>query len=186
MSEEKNKRFITPENIELRSESVQEILSRPPRWIIRWGISIIFLIVTGLVAGSYFFKYPEVIPATLIVTKEKQPNECTKITGKTILPAKGSGKVKKGQKINVKFDNYPYMEFGMVRIEIKNDSLLPVTINDNQKAYMLQIIFPDTLITSYGKELTFTYEMIGTAEIITEDLRLLDKFLNPIKAVIKK
>jgi len=114
------------------------------------------------------------------------PKEQAHITGKILLPPQGAGKVKVGQPVNVKFDNFPYMEFGMVRGQIKNISLVPVTVENNQKAYMLEVEFPEKLKTNYGKELTFSQEMTGSAEIITEDLRLLDKFLNPIKAVIKK
>jgi HlyD family secretion protein len=114
------------------------------------------------------------------------PNEEIKMVGKILLPPKGAGKVKEGQFVNVKFDNFPYMEFGMVRVQITNISLVPVTVGDNQKAYMLEVEFPERLKTNYGKELTFSQEMTGSAEIITEDLRLLDKFLNPIKAVLKK
>jgi len=55
-----------------------------------------------------------------------------------------------------------------------------------EQTYLLEVEFPAKLVTTYGKELTFSQEMTGTAEIITGDLRLLDKFLNPIKAVIKK
>jgi len=88
--------------------------------------------------------------------------------------------------VNVKFDNFSYMEFGMVRVQIKNISLVPIAVENNQKCYMLEVEFPEKLLTNYGKELTFSQEMTGTAEIITEDLRLLDKFLNPIKAVIKR
>jgi HlyD family secretion protein len=114
------------------------------------------------------------------------PSEKTKIVGKVLLPPQGAGKVKEGQMVNVKFDNFPYMEFGMVRVQIKNISLVPIAVENNQKAYMLEVEFPEKLLTNYGKELTFSQEMTGSAEIITEDLRLLDKFLNPIKAVIKK
>ena len=114
------------------------------------------------------------------------PNEETKIVGKILLPPQGAGKVKEGQMVNVKFDNYPYMEFGMVRVQITNISLVPVAVGDNQKAYMLEVEFPEKLTTNYGKELVFSQEMTGSAEIITEDLRLLDRFLNPIKAVVKK
>jgi multidrug resistance efflux pump len=114
------------------------------------------------------------------------PDEQTKIAGKILLPPQGAGKVKEGQMVNVKFDNFPYMEFGMVRVQIKNISLVPVVVGDNQKAYMLEVDFPNQLKTNYGKALTFSQEMTGSAEIITEDLRLLDKFLNPIRAVIKK
>ena len=88
--------------------------------------------------------------------------------------------------VNVKFDNFPYLEFGMVRVQIKNISLVPIAVAEDKKFYMLEVEFPEKLLTNYGKELTFSQEMTGTAEIITEDLRLLDKFLNPIKAVIKK
>ena len=42
------------EDLHLRSEEVQEMLGRPPRWIVRVGISIIFVVVTGLFVGSYF------------------------------------------------------------------------------------------------------------------------------------
>lgn len=114
------------------------------------------------------------------------PQEATQIIGKILLPPLGAGKVKEGQMVNVKFDNFPYMEFGMLRVPIRTISLVPVSMDDGQKVYMLEVVFPEKLITNYGKELTFSQEMQGTAEIITEDLRLLDKFLNPIKAVIKK
>ena len=74
----------------------------------------------------------------------------------------------------------------MVKVNIRNISLVPVQVDENTKAYMLEVEFPENLATTYGKVLTFSQEMTGTAEIITEDLRLLDKFINPIKAVIKK
>jgi HlyD family secretion protein len=49
----------------------------------------------------------------------------------------------------------------------------------------LEVDFPEKLKTTYGKELIFSQEMQGSAEIVTEDLRLLDKFINPIKSVLK-
>jgi len=141
--------------------------------------------VAGVVSLTKFWqKNQNVNAGDLIVTIV--PNEQTKIMGKILLPPQGAGKVKEGQMVNVKFDNFPYMEFGIVRVQIKNISLVPVTVGDNQKAYMLEVDFPNNLKTNYGKELTFSQEMTGSAEIITEDLRLMDKFLNPIKAVIKK
>ncbi|MCL2414466.1 MAG: hypothetical protein FWC94_04350, partial [Bacteroidales bacterium] len=49
-----------PETLEvnLHSEAVQEILGRPPQWMIRWGITLVFVVIFGLFVGSYFFKYP--------------------------------------------------------------------------------------------------------------------------------
>lgn len=114
------------------------------------------------------------------------PQEKTRIVGKILLPPQGAGKVKEGQMVNVKFANYPYMEFGMVKVQIRNIALVPIETADGSKTAVLEVDFPEKLRTNYGKELEFSQEMQGTAEIITDDLRLLDKFINPIKAVLKK
>lgn len=47
------------DNVNPRSEEVQEIMGRVPHWILRRGIALIFLIVLMLLVGSYFFHYPE-------------------------------------------------------------------------------------------------------------------------------
>jgi len=141
--------------------------------------------VSGVVTlTKYWQKNQNINAGEVLVTVV--PDAETKMVGKILLPPQGAGKVKEGQMVNVKFDNFPHMEFGMVRVQIKNISLVPVTVENNQKAYMLEVEFPEKLKTNYGKDLTFSQEMTGSAEIITEDLRLLDKFLNPIKAVIKR
>ncbi|GHT55571.1 hemolysin [Bacteroidia bacterium] len=114
------------------------------------------------------------------------PTEKTNIIGKITLPPQGAGKVKVGQEVNVKLDNFPYMEYGFIRVRINNISLVPIENAQGAKASILEVAFPEELVTNYGKTLTFTQEMTGTAEIITEDLRLIDRFLNPIKAVIKR
>jgi multidrug resistance efflux pump len=62
------------ENIELRSSDVQEILTRPPKWIVRWGITIILLVVVIIIVGSWFFKYPDIISANIILTTENPPS----------------------------------------------------------------------------------------------------------------
>ena len=62
-----------------------------------------------------------------------------------------SGKVKPGQKVNIKLSGYPYLEFGMVRGVIKSISLVP-----SRDAYIIEIDLPDGLTTLYGMKLDFT------------------------------
>lgn len=133
---------------------------------------------------KYWQKNQNVNAGEVLVTVVPDGN--TQVVGKIQLPQQGAGKVKVGQTVNVKLDNFPYLEYGMVKVCIRNISMVPVQVDENTKAYMLEVEFPENLVTTYGKELTFSQEMTGTAEIITEDLRLLDKFINPIRAVIKK
>lgn len=133
---------------------------------------------------KYWQKNQNVNAGEVLVTVV--PDGDTQVMGKILLPQQGAGKVKVGQTVNVKLDNFPYLEYGMVKVCIRNISMVPVQVDENTKAYMLEVEFPENLVTTYGKVLTFSQEMTGTAEIITEDLRLLDKFINPIRAVIKK
>jgi len=112
------------------------------------------------------------------------PMRDAKITGKIYLPLAGAGKVKVGQKVNIKLDNYPYMEFGMVQVKVGSISMIPTVINEN-KVYMVGVEFPNRLKTNYGIDLMFTEEMQGVAEIITKDLSLLQRILFPVKHVFK-
>ncbi|MDR0661068.1 MAG: hypothetical protein LBG19_09770 [Prevotellaceae bacterium] len=61
-------------DVGLRSEPIQEILGRPPRWIIRSGITVIFIVVLLLLIGSYFFKYPDIISSEVIITASNPPS----------------------------------------------------------------------------------------------------------------
>jgi len=113
------------------------------------------------------------------------PLETISIVGRVEIPALGVGKVKLDQIVNVKLDNYPHMEFGLLKCSIKSISLIPIMTADGA-IYTAEIEIPDTLISNYGKHLKFSQEMTGTAEIITDDVRLLERFLNPIKSIWKK
>ena len=140
--------------------------------------------IEGIVTmTNYWQKNQNIQAGAVLVTVI--PDGDMLISGKIFLPLQGAGKVKQGHLVNVKFDNYPHMEYGMVRVEISNISLVPITIND-AKGYIMEVRFPNGLVTNYGKELAFGQQMQGTADIITEDFRLLDRFLNPIRSLWKQ
>jgi multidrug efflux pump subunit AcrA (membrane-fusion protein) len=52
---------------------VQEILGRIPGWIVRWGLSLVFVIFAGIILGSYLISYPEVVSAPLVITTHNTP-----------------------------------------------------------------------------------------------------------------
>lgn len=49
--------------------------------------------------------------------------EAKKVLGQMVLPAQGSGKIKIGQEVIVKLDNYPYSEYGLITGQVKSISL---------------------------------------------------------------
>src|SRR6056297_2502979 len=109
------------------------------------------------------------------------PRNQGEMIGKLTLNFKGAGKVKKGQEVNIKFSNYPYLEYGMVRGVVRSISMVP-----EDQSYIVEVSLPDSLTTFYGKTLSFTQQMQGSAEIITEDKRLLEQILRPIHYVYNK
>ncbi|WP_282031309.1 HlyD family secretion protein [Winogradskyella eximia] len=97
-------------------------------------------------------------------------------------PAQNSGKIKVGQKVNIKLENYPDTEFGVLNGKVKNISLIP----DKDGLYFVDVALPEKMITSYNKEIEFKQEMRGAAEIITEDLRLIERFFYQFREIIKR
>lgn len=71
-------------DIELRCEEVQEILTRPPHGLIRWGITVFFAVLALVFIGGCFFKYPDIVSAEITITTEHPP---------VWIVARGSGKI---------------------------------------------------------------------------------------------
>lgn len=59
--------------INIRHESIQELLGNPPGWLVRWGISVFVGIIAVLIIGSSLFMYPQIIEAPITVTTEQPP-----------------------------------------------------------------------------------------------------------------
>lgn len=97
------------------------------------------------------------------------PIENSSYIAKLKTPAQNLGKVKLGQKVNIKLDNYPDYEFGVLKGKIETIS----EISDKEGFYNIDVSLSNELKTSYNKNIDFKQEMRGTAEIITEDLRLI-------------
>ena len=110
------------------------------------------------------------------------PSENSSFIAKLKTPAQNSGKLKIGQKVNIKLENYPDTEFGVLNGTIKKISLIP----DKDGLYLIDVELPKKLMTSYNKEIDFKQEMRGSAEIITENLRLIERFFYQFKEVLKR
>lgn len=109
------------------------------------------------------------------------PEEKEELIGKALLPAQRSGKVKAGQRVIIRFTNYPDQEFGVVNGMVSSISLVPLEEN-----YMVEITLPHGLVTNYKKTLPVSQEMQAQADIVTEDLRLIERFFMPLKKIFKE
>ncbi|GHV57607.1 hemolysin [Bacteroidia bacterium] len=113
------------------------------------------------------------------------PTEDVRVIGKASLPVARSGKVKAGQKVNIRLENFPENEFGILRGTVQTISLVP-TQAGNMTYYTVEIDLPDKLTTTYRKELPFLPNMQGQADIITDDISLLERLVLPIKKILRE
>lgn len=171
----------TNKKLELRSQDVQDVLGKVPPSILRWGITVIALVLIVLLVGAYFFKYPDTLSGqasltTTIVEKESTP-VCT-----MMLPAQGSGKVKVGQRALVRLISFPDHEFGYLEGRVERISDTPSAEGN----YVVEIHLPKGLVTNSGVQLPSNRRMQGSADIIIDDIRLLVRLFPPLKSILLK
>ncbi|WP_299678362.1 HlyD family efflux transporter periplasmic adaptor subunit [uncultured Dokdonia sp.] len=95
--------------------------------------------------------------------------------------AQNAGKIKTGQHVQLKLQDYPDNEYGILEGTISKIS----AVTDEEGFYLLDVSLPTTLITSYNKEILFRQEMLANGKIITEDLRLIERFFYQVKGIFE-
>lgn len=108
------------------------------------------------------------------------PND-NKVLAHLIVPPIGAGKIKIGQSVIIKLATYPYQEFGKLIGKVKSISLIPT-----QNYYLIMVDLPQGLISDTNQTLSFSKNMIGSAEIITSKRSLLYKLFDKIITAFDK
>lgn len=108
------------------------------------------------------------------------PKESSRYVCKIKASSGNSGKIKVGHRVNISMDNFPESEYGVLIGEVSHIS----RTLDADGYYLIDVSLPNELITSYSKSIDFKHEMTGTAEIITEDLRLIERLFNQFRRVV--
>jgi len=106
------------------------------------------------------------------------PENRSELIGTMKIPAHNAGKVTVNQKVLIKLDNYPYQQFGTLTGKITNMSVSP----DDEANYMIFASLPKGTTTSYNRNVPLNQELIGNAEIITEDLSVAERLFFKFKS----
>ena len=115
------------DSIDLRSKAFQEVLGEPPNWLLRWGISAIFLAFITLFLVGYFLKYPETVTASIRLETSNPPVEIMAMASGTVKPS---------------FEEQVTVERDATLSQIKN-------INSGNAA---QILALDSMLMQYNKK----------------------------------
>jgi len=65
--------------------------------------------------------------------------------------------------------------------EVSTISLVP-----EKEGYFVEISLNEGMKSSYSEQLKLVQEMDGTAEIITDEMRMIYRFINPLKMLADK
>jgi len=170
------------EEISLRNKVIQsfdQLKKSIKDWELRY---LLQSDIEGRVSFSNYRFENENVTAGDIVFIVIPIQETSSYVAKIKAPTQNSGKIKIGQKANIKLENFPDDEFGMLQGTVDYISLLP----DKEGQYLIDVKLPKKLITTYKKEIPFQQEMRGSVEIITEDLRLIERFFYQFRSLMDK
>ncbi|MDX1365624.1 MAG: HlyD family efflux transporter periplasmic adaptor subunit [Arenibacter latericius] len=95
-----------------------------------------------------------------------------KLLGRCRVPIRNSGKIRHGQRVIIKLDNYPYREWGALNGTVKTISEVPYPGDNGGYDVLVEV---EDLITTYGKTLVFKQEMQGNAKIVLAKVSLLKR-----------
>lgn len=108
------------------------------------------------------------------------PKEQGRLVGKLQVPVSGSGKIKRGQQVNIKISGYPYLEYGILRGVVSNISLVA-----NENFYTIELDLPSGLHSTMNTKFEFNGELDGIAEVITEKKSVAVRILSPLKYLLE-
>ncbi len=161
--------------------SLEETLNRLKATIATWEKKYLIIApLDGTVTfTSYWSEYQNVKAGEKVMTVI--PDETANLIGKIQLPLRGAGEVKADQQVFIRFENYPYLKYGLVRGKVSNVS----KVHDDN-FYTVEVALPDGLTTSYGENIEFSQNMVGEAEILTDKMRLIQRIFNPMKYALSR
>lgn len=185
MSEEKE--------IELRTEEVDEILSSPPKWIFRWGATLVLALILVFITLSYFIKYPDVLTAKAVITTLNPPAKLfSKSDGKLVhLYVKDGSFVKKGMNLGViestaQYDAVLHLDFILSQIN-KQDT---ISLSENNYASLLSYKLDDLgeVTSSYLMFLKAfnEYDLFKKMNFYKREIDLLEKELGSHTSLLEK
>lgn len=154
--------------IELRSEKVKHIIGEIPSRIVRYGITIITIVILGLLIGAYFIPYPETISAKVLMTNAHQ--------GTVEFPYKYVNTIAKGMAANIEFDGYDVETYGVASGVISATTHTPLQTAEGS-VFTTQVMITDC-------RYKIIKGMTGTASILVSNESVLQRIVQRIANIV--
>ncbi|MGI8952909.1 MAG: HlyD family secretion protein [Chitinophagaceae bacterium] len=135
--------------------------------------------IDGKIFFANFLQENQQLQANQIICYIKSGN--SSYYAEMFIPQSNFGKVKSGEKVLLKFPAYPDAEFGSVEGKIDFISNIP-----SDSGYLAKLSLPNGLTTNYNKQIFFRDGLVANAEIITQNMRLLQRLFYNMYQQVKR
>jgi hemolysin D len=143
-------------------------------------------VIRAPVAGTVLqlpFKQPKSFVQTGQLVAQIAPQGAATIL-KVQMPSQNSGFLKTGMPVKVKFDAYPFQDYGVVEGKVQMvspDSKLVEAGNGKIEAFEVDVMLDRNYIKSQGKQIPLNLGQTATAEVIIRQRQTIDLILDPFK-----
>jgi multidrug efflux pump subunit AcrA (membrane-fusion protein) len=158
-------------------QSLNTFISQVDEWI---KLHVLISPIEGKVAFDSFIQENQQLVVGQIVCFINPEN--SQYFAELTIPQSNFGKVRSGQNVLLRFQSYPFQEFGSVLGKIEFISHVPTKEN----GYLAKVSLVNGLKTTYGKEIQFRDGLSANAEIITKDMRLIERFYYSVMSQVKR
>lgn len=162
--------------------AVQEDLQKLKNTIEQWKETyLIYAPISGTVEMDKVWSPNQYLQASEVLLTIVPENVSNVIKSKAFLPFAGAGKVIVGETpANLRFNAYPFKEFGIIRSEVTYIAEVP-----QPEGYPIEFAIPQNLRTTYDKDIPFRQGMQGSARLVTKDRRILERIFERILSATK-
>jgi len=150
------------------SEEMEDLISAPPSWMLRWGVTTFFIVLLALAGLSFYIRYPDIARGTLVVVQSPG----TGLSGELSIAQAEVIKIHQGQEVLVKLHRYPFEKFGVVHGFIDAVDELP----DSRGYFIAHVVFR----APSPQGIIIRERLTADAEVILQERSLMDRFLNSI------
>ncbi|MEL6166742.1 MAG: HlyD family efflux transporter periplasmic adaptor subunit, partial [Cyanobacteria bacterium J06628_3] len=137
------------------------------------------------------FELPVSKPGEVLQTGQRIAKIAPENSGyvlKAKMPVKETGLLKEGMPVKVKFDAYPFQEYGILPGKvswISPDSKVESQANAGAESYELRITLDKPYIQNGSRRISLSPGQTANAEVIVRQRRVIDLLLDPFKKMQK-
>lgn len=143
---------------EIINTDVQEVMNKPPGWLVSIGSTVVFAVVVLAIIILSFVKIPQTVSGPVSVfIKENNSEAIIEIK----LPEVNLASIKPGMGLDIYLASYPSERFGFIKGKLGNISN---TINSD-KTFNARVVLQDSISTA-NKSIKLLNGMTGEGKVI--------------------